>query len=45
MFIESPLVKSALQKTFLPCKIEIKSLCKIMKQPLRAVSQKQPFTQ
>ena len=44
-FIKSPFAKSALQKTFLPCKIKMKNMLKIMKQPLRAVLKKQPSTQ
>ena len=37
MFIKNPPSKSTLQKTFLPCKIKMKSVLKIMKQPLWAV--------
>ena len=42
--IKNPPAKSALQKTFLPCKIQRKSALKVLKQPLRTVPQKQPFT-
>ena len=45
LFIKKPTVKSALQKSFLPCKIKIKSLIKIMRQPPELVPLKQPFTQ
>ena len=34
MFIENPPSKSTLQKTFFPSKIKMKSVLKIMKQPL-----------
>ena len=42
--MKNPPAKSALQKTFFPYKIKIKSVLKIMKEPPRAVPQKQPFT-
>ena len=45
IFIKNPLAKSALKKTFLPCKIKMKKVLKIIKQPLRAVPQKHLFTQ
>ena len=45
MFIKNPPAKGALQKNFLPCKVKMKSVLKIIKQPLRAVPKKQPFTQ
>ena len=41
---QNPLAESALQKTFIPCKIKIKLMIKLMKQSLRAVPPKQPFT-
>ena len=37
IFIKNPPAKSALQKTFLSCKIKMKSVFKILKQPLRAI--------
>ena len=37
MFIKNPPSKSTLQKTFLSSKIKMKSVLKIMKQPLWAV--------
>ena len=45
IFIKNPLPKSALQKAFLPCKIKMKSILKIINQPLRAAPQKYSFTQ
>ena len=39
LFIKNPTAKSALQKSFLPCKIKIKSVLKIMRQPPVLVSQ------
>ena len=40
LFIKNPPAKSALQGTFLPCKIKMESVLKIMKPPLRAVPPK-----
>ena len=40
IFIRNPLVKSALQKTFVPYKIKIKSVLKILNQPLWIVPPK-----
>ena len=45
IFIKNPLPQSTLQKAFLPCKIKMKSVLKIMNQPLRAAPQKHSFTQ
>ena len=44
IFIKNSRAKTVLQKTSLRCKIKMKSVLKIMKQQLRAVSPKQPFT-
>ena len=45
LFIKNLTAKSALKKIFLPCKIKIKSVFKIMRQPPGLVLPKQPFTQ
>ena len=45
LFIKNPPAKSVLKKTFLPCKIKMKNVLKIMKQPSRVVPRKQPFSQ
>ena len=43
--MKRPPPEGASQKTFLPCKIKMKHVIQILKQPLRAVPQRQPFRQ
>ena len=45
IFFEILPVKSALQKTLLPCNIKVNPALKTLNQPLRSVSQKQPLTE
>ena len=45
LFIKNQTMKSALQNTFLPFKIKIKGVLKIMSQPPGLVPPKQLFTQ